>query len=286
MIRRFFVSAVLIVSSVSGAELRQETVSAWKQYVQSADATMQSRLRPGHAFMWVDEAPGRRQQLRAGEILVTGVGESNPKKVPAGLIHHWMGAVFVPNAKIDDVLGVVRDYPHYKDYYNPSVIDSHAIHQTPSSDRFSMLLMNKSFFLKTALDSEYESSYVQAGSHRWYSIATAVRVQEVEDYGEAGQHELPADEGNGYVWRMHSIARYEEADGGVYIELEAIALSRDVPIALRWMVDPIVRRVSRGAIFTSLQQTLGAVSSSGQFAGRPVTNPGLTLGFQQSSFVH
>ena len=28
----------------------------------------------------------------------------NPKKVSGGLIHDWMGAVFVPNLKLDDIL--------------------------------------------------------------------------------------------------------------------------------------------------------------------------------------
>jgi len=51
-----------------------------------------------------------------------------------------------------------------------------------------------------------------------------------------------------------STARFEERDGGVYVELEAIALSRDVPV--RWIVNPIVRRVSRNSMLLSLQQTL------------------------------
>jgi hypothetical protein len=54
----------------------------------------------------------------------------------------------------------------------------------------------------------------------------------------------------------------EERDGGVYIELEAMVLSRDIPAALRWVVDPIVRRVSRSSLETSLQQTADAVRTS------------------------
>jgi hypothetical protein len=46
------------------------------------------------------------------------------------------------------------------------------------------------------------------------------------------------------------------------IQFEALVLSRDVPAALRWMVDPIVRRVSRESIQLSLQQTRDAVQSN------------------------
>ena len=285
--RRFWIFGLTLASVLNAAELRPETLRAWDRYVQSADAAMQARLRPGSPFLWMDEERDRRQQVRAGEILVASVGEQNPRSVPSGLIHHWIGAAFIPNAKLSEVLGVVRDYAHYKDYYNPTVVDSRTIRWTPEADRFSTLLMNKALFLKFAIENECESFYVQSGSNRWYSNATAVRLQEIDDYGQASERRLPSDEGSGYVWRLHSISRYEEADGGVYIEIEAMALSRDIPAAVRWVVDPMVRRVSKGAMVTSLQQTLGAVSSSGKVAAaRSVAIPGLVSGFLQSSSRH
>lgn len=275
---------LLTPSALNAAELQPETLSAWNEYVQSADAAMQDRLRTGNPFMWADETPDRRRQLRAGEILVTAVGEHNPKKVPTGLIHHWMGAAFVPDAKLGDVLGVVRDYAHYKDYYNPSVVDSRTIQQGPATDRFSMLLMNQAFFLKTALENECESHFVPVGPGKWYSTSSTVRVQEIEGYRQPNEHKLAPDEGSGYIWRLHSIARYEERDGGVYIEIEAIALSRDIPAAVRWVVDPIVRRVSRTSLTTSLRQTRDAVGSSGQAAaaGKPIAIPTFASGFMES----
>ncbi len=65
--------------------------------------------------------------------------------------------------------------------------------------------------------------------------------------------------------------RFEERDGGVYVEVEAIALSRDIPAAVRWMVDPIVKRVSRSSVATSLKQTqeaAGVSYASAAAAGR------------------
>ena len=48
-------------------------------------------------------------------------------------------------------------------------------------------------------------------------------------------------------------------DGGVYAELEAIVLSRDVPAYIRWLVNSIGSRLSRNSILTSLEQTREAV---------------------------
>jgi hypothetical protein len=273
MKRRFWAVGLALVPFLQAAELKLEALSAWDRYIHSVDSAMQARLQPGNPFLWIDEKPDRRQQLRAGEILVTSVGEHNPKQISSGLIHHWIGAAFFPNARLDEVLGVVRDYAHYKDYYNPAVIDSRTIQQTSGADRFSMLIMNRALFVKMALDSEYESSYAQAGPGRWYSITTAVRVQEVEDYGQVSERKLPLGEGSGYVWRLHSITRFEEADGGVYVEIEAMALSRDIPAAVRWVVDPVVRRISRSSLVTSLQQTQDAVRSGTSNASHSSDSP-------------
>jgi hypothetical protein len=48
----------------------------------------------------------------------------------------------------------------------------------------------------------------------------------------------------------------------VYVELEAIALSRDIPAAFRLFVTPIVRPVSRDSLATSLHQTKVAIDDS------------------------
>jgi len=111
-------------------------------------------------------------------------------------------------------------------------------------------------------------SYLQLDELRWYSTAHSTRVQEIPHCGRSDEQELPPNQGSGYIWRVSSLARFEERDGGVYIELEAIALSRDVPVALRWVVDPIVRGVSRNTLLISLQQMEEAVRSTSGTAGR------------------
>lgn len=97
--------------------------------------------------------------------------------------------------------------------------------------------------------------------HRWYGYSTTTHIREVAKFGTPEQHTLPEDEGTVLIWRLASITRLEERDGGVYAELEAIALSRDIPAALRLFVGPIVRRVSRDSLATSLHQTKVAIDA-------------------------
>ena len=146
----------------NAATLQSETIAAWEDYVRAADATLQARVSPGGSFLWALENAERAARVRNGEIVVAPAPGQNPKTVPGGLIHHWMGAVFLPTVKLQDVLEVTSDYDHYKEFYRPSVVESKTIARNSSDDRFSMLLMNKAFFLKKALDTDYLSTNVRA----------------------------------------------------------------------------------------------------------------------------
>jgi hypothetical protein len=258
--------ALLSPASSNAASLGPTTSKAWEEYVASANARMEQRLVPGNEFLWVDEAPDRLARVRAGEVVVAPIGPHSPKRVPSGLIHDWVGAVFIPRASLHDVLQVVRDYARYKDLYQPAVIDSRVIATGEVKDRFSMLLINKSVLLKTAFDADYEAGYVQVDDRRGYSISQTTRIQEIEEYGASGQRMLQEGQGHGIIWRLLGITRYAERDGGVYVELEAIGLSRDIPASVRWLVDPIVRRVSRSSLSTSLLQTENAVRDRAELA--------------------
>jgi hypothetical protein len=265
---------LLSPATVNAATLEPTTSKAWEEYVHFAALRMEQRLSPGKTFLWVDEVPERLARVRAGEIVVSQVGPQNPKRVPSGMIHDWVGAVFIAQVTLKDVLKVLGDYARYKDFYPPTVVDSNVIATGEAKDRFSMVLLNKALFLRTALDTDYESCYVHIDDRRGYSVSRTTRIQEIEEYGAASQRVLREGEGNGIVWRLFSIARYVERDGGVYFELEAMGLSRDIPASLRWLAEPIVRRVSRGSLSTSLRQTEHAVRSRIELSDRTTASGG------------
>jgi hypothetical protein len=200
---------------VNAATLEPATSKAWEEYVEFAHARMDQRLIPGKPFLWVDEVPDRLAKVRAGEVVVSPVDPKNPKRVPGGLIHDWVGAVFIPHTTLEAVLQVVRDYARYAEWYQPVVIGSKVIATEEAKDRFSMLLINKTFFLKTALDTDYESNYFYVRDRRAYSVARTTRIQEIDGYGAPAQRILNEGEGIGLLWRLFSIARYVERDSGV-----------------------------------------------------------------------
>jgi len=254
------VSALTIFSLAVGqaAELKKETLNAWDSYLAQESAQVKERA-TGGSFFWSDADPKRREQVKAGSVLVEAVGEQNPLHVPGGLIHHWMGAVFIPGARIEDVLAITRDYPRYKDYYKPGVGDAATIFKSDSKDEFTIRFVNPSVLSKSSLEGKYVSEFVRVSADRFYSTSVTKSMREIRDFGGANEKDLPSGEGSGYIWRLYSTARMENRDGGVLLEMEAVALSRDIPAALRWFVDPIVRRISRESIAKSLTDTAAAV---------------------------
>lgn len=255
--------AVLIGASafqtvqLRAAELKDETKLAWSQYL-SHETQAVAKRSSSAKFLWADETPSRIQELHDGKILAEPVTKSGPLHVPSGLIHHWIGAIYIPNTSVADVMSITRDYGHYKDYYKPGVSEARTITSSPAEDEFVIRFVNSSMLSRSTLEGSYRSDFVQLNGGRWYSVCATSHVQEIRDAGEPGEKRYAPDTGSGYIWRLYSTARVEERDGGVVLEMEAIALSREIPGAVRWIVDPIVRRVSRESLEKSLSETAEA----------------------------
>ena len=247
---------------LSAADLNQETLHAWNEYIQGVQSQMDQRSAGAAPFFWIDEAPGRRERVRLGEILVEPSSKESPVKIPRGLIHNWLGAVFIPNATLSSVFALLNDYGHYDRIYNPVVVDGKLLNVSGAMRQFSLVLAEKAPFVTAAIVSEYTSQSVRLDKHRWYTITYSTRIQQIDKYGQPGAHELPPDQGTGYIWRLYSIQRFEEGDGGVYSELETIALSRSIPFEIQWFVKPILQHLPREAMTATLQKTRDAVSAA------------------------
>ena len=75
------------------------------------------------------------------------------------------------------------------------------------------------------------------------------------------EHGLAVGNDHGYVWRLFSYWRIEQKDGGVYVQVESIAVSRSVPTIWAWLVNPLLRSIPRTGISNVLDATRKAVSS-------------------------
>ena len=66
---------------------------------------------------------------------------------------------------------------------------------------------------------------------------------------------MPPGHDHGFLWRLNSYWRFEQRDGGVYVDCEAISLSRSVPLGLGWMINPMVRALPRESLTNTMRCT-------------------------------
>lgn len=253
---------VLLLGPVrlEATELKVETLEGWTDYVKAVDAQMADRAAGRQPFLWIEEADGRSEHLRKGGIIAFSTVRGGVKKqVPHGAIYDWFGAEFVPNATLEDVFTVVNDYNRYHQIYRPAVVDSRLIERDGDVAKFYLRLAHRALGITAAIDSDYESRCTHLDDRRWYCYSQSTRIQEIRDFGAPSERLLPAGQGTGYIWRLHSITRFEARDGGVYIEMEAIGLSRDTPLEFRWLVRPITESLPRNALLATLNETRDAV---------------------------
>src|SRR4029077_11790439 len=88
----------------------------------------------------------------------------------------------------------------------------------------------------------------------------STRVADVDNFGTANEHELPPADSRGYLWKLCTWWHIEEKDGGTYIPVEDIELSRTVPFAFAWIVNPIIRKVPKTFLSHLLSATQKAVA--------------------------
>jgi len=251
---------LLAAPVMKATELRPETIQAWDAYVRQAQARTEQRVTGRAPFLWLDETPELRERVRVGEVVAEPEGGESPHAVAHGLIHHWIGAVFVPNAKLDDVMSVLNEYERYKDFYRPLVVDSRLIEGAPNRESIRLLMVQKAYSVTAAVEADDEIQTIRVNADRAYSLSASLCVHEIAAYGKSNEHVLPEDQGPGYVWRTFTVTRLEQRDGGTYAEIEMIALSRGIPWGFRWLMQPLAEHLPRNIVAAMLEDTREAVS--------------------------
>jgi hypothetical protein len=245
------------------ADLQSATLDAWNAYLEKTQ-NFEERTAGDHPFLWLEESPDRVARVRRGEVVFAPVVGHGTATVPHGLIHDWIGAIFIPGATLDDLWAVIHDYDDYAHLYKPVVKSSRTLACADTSQEFQMVWHRKVLFVSAALDGRYQARDVVLDPHRGYNVAEAVEIREIQRYGRNDERLLPPDTGNGFIWRIRSITRYEERDGGVYLELQAMALTRNIPASVAWIVNPVVNHLSITSLTVTLRQTRDAVIAAGR----------------------
>ena len=257
---------LLLTVQVEAADLKPPAVEAFNRYVQVTEAQIDSAAARHEPFMWLDSLPEERRaaaysELHEGKMVIERLETLDGGKkinVPGGLIHHWIGTVFIPGATLAQTLALEQDYDHHQDYFRPDVVRSKVLRHE-GSDYLVQLRFRKKKIITSVLDTEHHVHYGSVDSAKAWSRSYTTRIQEVVDAGESGERLEPEGHDRGFLWRMNTYWRFEEKDGGTYVESQSVSLTRDIPAGLGWLVGPMVNSIPRESLTFTLATTRAAV---------------------------
>ena len=238
------------------AQLSTETLQAFQGYVNNLEVIHDQRRNGDKPFLWIQDSPKNRLLVKQGEILIhQNVRDS--VDIPGGIVHDWIGVMFVPGASLENTLIILQDYDHHKEIF-PEVVESKLISKEENYIR-SYLRLVKEKVLKVVLNTEHEVHFRQVTDKRWSICSRSTRINEVKDVGQPSETELPEGEGSGFLWRFNAYWRLEEVEKGLYLELATVSLSREMPSGLAWLLEPFIQEVPKESLQSTLEATRLAI---------------------------
>jgi hypothetical protein len=263
--------AGLFVPPADPSELKAETVAGFDRYIRATEERMDSCNR---RFLVVDRLPDalREQtygQLRQGQLYIEqlhATEDGRSIEIPGGLVHHWVGVVFIPRVSLSQTVAVLQDYDNYKNVYNPDVRRSKLLERHDNEFKIELQFYQKSI-VTVVINTTFEVQFGMCGPLRALSRSYSTRIAELENPGRPDEHELPVGNDHGYVWRLCSYSRAEEQDGGVYLQMESVGLSRRIPWMFAWLINPLTNSIPRDVLSHLLNGTRKAVRNASTPAG-------------------
>jgi len=253
---------------VAAEQLTSETAAAFDHYVRLSEQRMSQELDSG-LFLRIDglQQPHRDseyQKLKTGEVItdhLQTLDHGAPVSVPHGLIHHWIGTIFIPGATLAQTLAFLEDYDNQYKFYAPEVQRSKLVQRNGNQFKVFLLLQKKKI-ITVILNTNYDVRYTLLGPDRAISDSRSTRFAEVENPGKPNESEKPAGNDSGFLWRLNSYWRFLQKDGGTYVQLEAISLTRDIPTGLNWLVSPFVTSIPQESLVFTLTHTRDALAKN------------------------
>lgn len=112
--------------------------------------------------------------------------------------------------------------------------------------------------ITVVMDTAYDISFGRLDMQHGFSVSQSTQIAEIDASG-TGEHALDAKQEHGFLWRLNTYWTYEERDGGLYMQIESVSLTRSIPSGLGWAVRPFVEIVPRESLEFTLRSTCNAL---------------------------
>ncbi len=262
------VCASLLAPPTPAAQLKKKSVETFERYVRLTEARIDAEIQKSDPFLWVDSLaePARAAaflHLRRGEVVIEKLktlDNGQPVKDGDSLIHHWIGTVFVPGVTLQQTIDLAQQYDRHAEIYKPDVMQAKILFREGNHFKVFFRFYKKKAGVTTVHNTEHDVLYMPIDVHRLQTRAIATRIAQVDDHDKPDGPEKPSGNDSGFLWRLNTYWRYLERDGGTYIQLESVSLTRDIPAIVAWLIRPFVEGVPRESVTFTLGTTRKALT--------------------------
>jgi hypothetical protein len=249
----------MMLPGYSLGQLSANGIKAYSAYVHQVESRIaQQHVNRGSFIAAVNSSRQNQARLRNGELVVEALTPATSDEFSGSMLHHWRGTAFVPRAKAADLERILKNFNAYPQYFSPQVLQAKILSQ--QGDRMQAVMrVRQKHVITVVLDSTYEINFGRLDAQHGYSSSVSTHISEIEQPSTSKERALSEEAGHGFLWRQNTYWSYAEADGGLYMQIESVSLSRAIPTGLGWAVKPFVESVPRESMEFTLRSAGNAL---------------------------
>jgi hypothetical protein len=260
----FVVCGLLLLSGVAApyalAEQPEPVATAsFDSYIRTVEARLTRQHESPIGFLEpITSSQQTTERLRKGELIVEKIAPPSELDLPGAMLHHWRGTAFAPDAKAADFERFMKEFSAYPQRFSPEVLRTKVL--LGQGDRFQVSMrVEQKHVITVEMDLIYDIDFGRLDAQHGHSLSRSSRIAEIDAPGTPKERTLTPSEEHGFLWRLNTYWSYEERDGGLYMQIESVSLTRSIPRGLGWAIGPFVESVPRESLEFTLRSTCNAL---------------------------
>lgn len=231
-------------------------MAAFQAYASATESRLSEQHQSPDTFLVF--SADKQARLRSGEVIIEQLTPASGAETAGSLLHHWRGTEFVRGVRAADFNRIIRDYANYPRYFAPQVLSANLISRGRERLQATMRVRQHRG-ITVVMDTAYDITDGQLDPQHGYSIARSTKIAEIASPGTPSEHALSPSEAHGFLWQLNTYWSYEEQDGGLYLQIETISLTRSIPAGLKWVIGPYVESIPRESMEFTLRAACNAL---------------------------
>jgi hypothetical protein len=254
-----FALPLVAAPGCAAAEPTPAAVAAFNAYIGVVESRLAQQHRSPDAFLAPAASAGQAEtHLRSGELIIEQLTPATAADCPGAMLHHWRGTAFAPGATAADFERLMKDFNAYPQHFAPQVTQARIL--TQQGDRLQAVMrVRQQHVITVVMDTTYDIEFGRLDARHGYSISRSTQISEIDAPGTPHERALISREDHGFLCRQNTYWSYEERDGGLYMRIESVSLTRSVPTGLGWAIGPFVESVPRESLEFTLRATCRAL---------------------------